>query len=87
MQMLRGAVIRDHRTRVVRDHRSPPILAPRPFPRPLPIPVLDPVPVEPAPPPPPPPAPQANPEEIAILAFICRRVPRCPDPDPTLAWG
>lgn len=26
------------------------------------------------------------PNSISILAFICKRVPRCPDPDPALAW-
>jgi hypothetical protein len=24
---------------------------------------------------------------IYILAFICKRIPQCPDPDPTLQWG
>lgn len=39
----------------------------------------------------PPPAPQPTvvatpPDEIRILAFICRRIPRSPDPDPQLVW-
>lgn len=25
-------------------------------------------------------------KNITILAFICRRLPKCPDPDPALAW-
>lgn len=37
-------------------------------------------------PPPPPPPPESNPDEIQILAFICKRVPKCPDPDSSLAW-
>lgn len=36
--------------------------------------------------PPPPPPPESDPDEIQILAFICTRVPRCPDPDPSLSW-
>jgi hypothetical protein len=28
----------------------------------------------------------SNPD-ITILAFICKRLPRCPDPDPTLIWS
>ena len=34
---------------------------------------------------PPPPA-ESNPDEIQILAFICTRVPKCPDPDLSLTW-
>ncbi|MGZ8821541.1 MAG: hypothetical protein ACXWX1_09490 [Aeromicrobium sp.] len=39
----------------------------------------------------PPPAPEPTvvatpPDEIRILAFICRRIPRSPDPDPQLLW-
>jgi hypothetical protein len=38
------------------------------------------------------PAPQSPPaaaptDEVAILAFICKRLGRCPDPDPTLTWA
>lgn len=34
-----------------------------------------------------PPAPQTTADHhVYILAFICRRVPRCPDPDPQLHW-
>ncbi len=36
--------------------------------------------------PPPPPPPESDPEEIQILAFICKAVPKCPDPDLTLTW-
>jgi hypothetical protein len=44
----------------------------------------------PAPPPPqpsptPPPSPQATPE-VSILAFVCKRLPMCPNPDPALKW-
>jgi hypothetical protein len=28
----------------------------------------------------------STPPDIQILAFICKRVPQCPDPDPTLTW-
>ena len=38
---------------------------------------------EPTPPPPPPPAPDGS---ISILAFICKRIKKCPDPDPSLTW-
>jgi hypothetical protein len=34
----------------------------------------------------PPTAPPAADHHVYILAFICRRVPRCPDPDPQLHW-
>jgi hypothetical protein len=34
---------------------------------------------------PPPPAPTTNPG-ISILAFICKPLPKCPDPDPSLTW-
>lgn len=66
-----AAVVRDHRAVVVRDHRT----------------AVEP---EPAPPPPelPPPPPEPEPtEDVTILAFICKRVPKCPDPDPTLTWS
>ncbi len=47
------------------------------------LPLLVPIgqPTEPVPPPPPPPD-----NSIYILALICRRVAKCPDPDPSLAW-
>jgi len=33
------------------------------------------------------PAPETKPsDEITILAFICKRLPLCPDPDPALSW-
>jgi hypothetical protein len=52
---------------------------PRPSPTPRPAPAPAPAPV-PAPPP-------AQPtDEVTILAFICKRLPRCPDPDPALTW-
>jgi len=40
----------------------------------------------PEPPPPPPPAPERV-GEVMILAFICKRIGRSPDPDPALTWG
>jgi hypothetical protein len=39
------------------------------------------IPVPPSPPSAIPPA-----KEISILAFICKRLPKCPDPDPGLSW-
>jgi hypothetical protein len=34
-----------------------------------------------------PPATPAQPDDtISILAFICRTLPKCPDPDPSLSW-
>lgn len=60
---------------------------------PRPTGVSRPPPVSPPPPPvhtqppPPPPKPEAPHDQIAILAFICRRVPRCANPDPNLTWG
>ena len=41
--------------------------------------------VPPPAPPAPPPA-SAPPNVITILAFICKRLPKCPDPDPSLTW-
>jgi len=35
----------------------------------------------------PPPTRQRTYEDISILAFICRRLGRCPDPDPNLDWS
>ncbi len=29
----------------------------------------------------------APPSELTIIAYICKRVARCPDPDPTLQWS
>jgi hypothetical protein len=43
-------------------------------------------PIEPAPPPPEP-APPTREGEVIVLAYICKRVPRSPDPDPGLPWG
>jgi hypothetical protein len=41
----------------------------------------------PSPPPTPAPQPEATPsDEITVLAFICKSLPRCPDPDPALSW-
>ena len=45
----------------------------------------------PPPPPPPPPAPniitqQGTRDDISILAFICKRFPKSPNPDPSLTW-
>ena len=31
--------------------------------------------------------PPAGPAQVSILAFICKRLPKCPNPDPTLNWG
>jgi hypothetical protein len=42
---------------------------------------------EPTPVPSPSPPQSETQDEISILAFVCRRVPRCPDPDPSLAWS
>ncbi|UYB50699.1 hypothetical protein OCJ37_11815 [Xanthomonas sp. AM6] len=28
----------------------------------------------------------ARDDSVYILAFICRPLPRCPDPDPALTW-
>jgi len=40
----------------------------------------------PTPRPAPAPAPAPPTDEVTILAFICKRLPRCPDPDPALTW-
>lgn len=63
----------------------------------LTIPIPEPAPPEPAPPEPTPePAPPEPPEEhvvtttipdVAIVAFICKPLPRCSDPDPKLDWS
>jgi hypothetical protein len=29
---------------------------------------------------------QSTDTNISILAFICKRLPKCPDPDPSLTW-
>lgn len=34
----------------------------------------------------PPPVPRPASDELSILAFICKRMPRAPDPDPNLRW-
>jgi hypothetical protein len=54
-------------------------VGPRPGPLPLPPP---PTPIVPTPTPPP-----VVDDSITILAFICKRVPKSPDPDPSLQWG
>jgi hypothetical protein len=36
--------------------------------------------------PPPPPAPDQTSDVIFVLGFICKAVPLCPNPDPSLAW-
>lgn len=46
---------------------------------------LDRIPVPPPPPRPTPP-PDSPTDEITVLAFICKRLSRCPDPDPALHW-
>jgi hypothetical protein len=33
------------------------------------------------------PQPSAGAGQISILAFICKRLPKCPNPDPTFNWG
>ena len=48
--------------------------APTPAPEPTPTPV--------PPPPPPPPA-----DDISVLAFVCKRLPKTPDALPTLQWN
>ncbi len=44
------------------------------------------IPEAPSPPAPEPTVVATPPDEIRILAFICRRIPRSPDPDPELHW-
>jgi len=36
-----------------------------------------------------PPAPTTQPDtgQISILAYVCKRLPKCPNPDPNLNWG
>jgi hypothetical protein len=60
-----------------RDHRRPTLVRP-----PVVVPPPDPAPPAAAPPA----AAAAAGETVYILAFICKRLPRCPDPDPALAW-
>jgi len=24
---------------------------------------------------------------VAVMAYICKRIPKCPDPDPALKWN
>ncbi|MGI8993336.1 MAG: LysM peptidoglycan-binding domain-containing protein [Nocardioidaceae bacterium] len=78
-----GVVVRDHRTAgpVVRDHRTPfggigTVLQGQVFTEATPPVSEPPPPVEPEPPS----------TDVTILALICRRTPRCPDPDPSLDW-
>ena len=90
---LRATTVRDHRTAsataattvTVRDHRAGQFSA-KPGPRPYvvgrPV-VTAPQPEPTAPTPQPQPGPT---NEVMILAFICKRVVRCPDPDLTLSW-
>ena len=85
------AVLRDHRTAagdggVIRDHRlggvlegqvftaAPPAAAPAAPPEVVIPPVVAPEPEEPAS------------TDITILAYICHRMTRCPNPDPGLNW-
>jgi hypothetical protein len=78
------ARVRDHRAAQVRDHRAGEFSA---RPRPRPYVVSQPVPTAPDPEPPPPPRPQPQPtNEVMILAFICRQVSQCPNPDLNLSW-
>lgn len=37
-------------------------------------------------PPPPPPSGQGQSSDVSVLAFICKRLPKCPNPDATLSW-
>jgi hypothetical protein len=83
-----GPVVRDHRrgvpvSRFIRDHRVPDPTGVAP---PAP-----PAPPEPSPPQEPPPEPdplvEAADPNLTILAFICRRLPLCPNPDPALLWS
>ena len=41
---------------------------------------------KPGTPPPPPPPPVGNEDEVYVMAFICKRLPKCPDPDLNLQW-
>jgi hypothetical protein len=82
---VQAAIVRDHRLPsgtpiepIVRDHRLPSGTPIRP------IDVTEAPPAAPAPPPPPPPPPP--PDELTILAFICKRLPKSPDPLPGLRW-
>jgi hypothetical protein len=54
----------------------PPARTPPPQPSPTPPP-------QPSPTPPPSPEPEQG---VSILAFVCKRLPRCPNPDPALTW-
>jgi hypothetical protein len=54
----------------------------------MPIAVSHPIIWDPAPPPPSPqPAPSTPDTDVSVLAFICRRLPQTPNPDPSLNWG
>lgn len=78
-----AAIVRDHRGDpgpVVRDHRDP-----APVVRDHRIPVL------PTAPPPRPEEPAvttvtSDPGEVYVLAFLCRYLPKSPNPDPALSW-
>jgi len=83
-----GAIVRDHRGGagggggvVVRDHRDPgriltgQIFTSTPADPPVVIGQPLPVPVDPISP------------DITVLAYICRPLGRCPDPDPSLTWS
>ncbi|HEX4962019.1 MAG TPA: hypothetical protein VF173_14370 [Thermoanaerobaculia bacterium] len=76
---LRGALVRDHRLPVPPGAVLPPV-------RPAPA---APTPVVPAPAaPPPPPVPAADPrKDVSVLAFLCKRLPKTPDPDESLSWS
>jgi hypothetical protein len=39
-------------------------------------------------PPPPPPQEESTPPspDVSVLAYVCKQLPRCPDPDPALSW-
>ncbi|HEV7906317.1 MAG TPA: hypothetical protein VGO96_20925 [Pyrinomonadaceae bacterium] len=71
------------RLSIVRDHRlfqrleRPRIRIPQPT-QPTPTPPVTPTPATPTPP--------VQDDSIYILAFICKAVPKAPDPDPTLQW-
>jgi hypothetical protein len=79
----RAAQVRDHRAAQVRDHRAGEFSA---RPRPRPYVVAQPVVTAPNPEPAPP-RPQPEPtNEVMILAFICRQLSQCPNPDLTLSW-
>lgn len=92
-----AALIRLNPALLATAHAAPPpalhpvfVSPPPAFARPPTPPAPPPTPA-PAPPPAPTLAPGANPKpaapDISILAFICKRVPLAPNPDPSLDWG